>query len=597
MNARALLIAALLSTLAFPACSTAPQQGAPPSPLSKYGAAEGLGVPPLTPEQRLLYETAGEHFAVSAQGMETAKAALAVMKKGGNIIDAAVAASFAISVERPHSSGLGGGGFLLYRDGRTKKVHAVDFRERAPAAATEDMFLDAKGDVVKDRSITGHLASATPGHVAGMIDIHRRFGRLPLKAVMAPAIALAEKGFPVYGNLAWVMDAEKEKLSRFPAAKRIFLHEDGSAYKVGEILVQKDLAETMKRVARNGRNGFYKGPVAKAIAADMAAAGGLITKKDLDAYKVRWLAPIQGDYRGYTVYGMPPPSSGGVHVQEILNIIENDDVRAMGFHAPAAVHLIASAMQQAFADRAKFLGDPSFVEVPVTGLTSKEYAARARARIAQGKARSADETAAGDPAAYGGGEHTETTHISLMDSKGNMVALTQSINDWFGSGVIAEGTGVLLNDTMDDFSAKPGASNNFGAIGSRANAVAPFKTALSSMAPTLVMNAHGEPFMAVGAPGGTRIITCVTQTIVNAIDYDLPLFEAIARPRFHQQWRPDRIEIDKSGLPNATESKLKDMGHSLVKEGVPCRVMAVTKEGKHLHAVSDPRGFGGVQAD
>ena len=590
-------IAPVIALFAAACSTTAHENSSSQTPSGKYAAAEGTSFQPLTPEQRLQYETAGERFAISAQGVATAKAALAILKKGGNLMDAAVAASFAIAVERPHSSGLGGGGFMLYRDGRTKKVHALDFRERAPLAASERMFLDEKGEVVKDRSITGHLAVAAPSHVAAMIEAHRRFGRLPLRTVLAPAIELAEKGFPVYGNLAMVMNSERDKLALFPNSKRVFLRDDGTTYKEGEIFAQPELAKTLKRIASNGRNGFYKGPVAKALLAEMAAGGGLITQKDLDAVKPRWLEPVKGDYRGNTVYGMPLPSSGGILVQEILNIIENDDVKALGFHSPTAVHLMAAAMQQAFADRAAFLGDPAFVKAPVPALTSKGYAALTRSLIQPGKARSADAVAGGNVQPFEKGDHIETTHISLMDSRGGMIALTQTINDWFGSGVVAGDTGITLNDTMDDFAAKPGAANMFGAVGSVANAVAPGKAPLSSMSPTLVLSTEGTPLMAVGAPGGTRIINCVAQTIVNTIDFDLPLFEAISRPRFHHQWHPDRIELEQAGLPDATESSLREMGYTLAKDGVPCRVMAVTLEGKHLHAVSDPRGYGAVEAD
>jgi gamma-glutamyltranspeptidase/glutathione hydrolase len=527
---------------------------------------------------------------VAAQGKYAASSAEEIYAQGGNIIDAAVAVSFAISVERPQSTGLGGGGFLLFREKSTGKTYAVDFRERAPLAASRDMYLDANGGFLQEKSLDGSLASATPGLVAGLLEIHKKWGKLPLAQVMAPAIRVAEKGFAVTKPLARALRIRRAVLARDPAASAIFFRRDGSPFEAGEKLVQKDLAATLRRIARLGRAGFYEGKVANAILASQRRGGGLITRRDLETYTVKWREPVQGTFRGLEIYSMPPPSSGGIHVLQILNMLENDPLARLGFLSPQAIHRTASALQMAFADRAVYPGDPDFTHVPVEWLISKEYAAERRATVDESRARPSSEVRAGsDPKQ----ESFETTHFSILDTEGNAVASTQTVNYLFGSAVVAPGTGVLLNDEMDDFAAKPGAANVFGALGGEANSIAPGKTPLSSMSPTIVLK-DGLPVMAVGAPGGTRIISCVAETILNYFAYGMPAFESVAALRLHHQWMPDVLEFEQPGPGDSTLRELRRMGWNprVLGGTIPCEVELVVRVGGLVHAVSDPRDSG-----
>lgn len=547
---------------------------------------------PLSESLHSQYEKSGSRFAISAQGVATSKAAESIFQKGGNIIDALVAASFAVSVERPHSTGIGGGGFLLFRQASTGKVFAIDFRERAPQKAREKMYLNAKGEEIPNLTTRGGLSVGVPGLVAGLLEIHGKWGKLPLKDVMEPAIKLADSGFPVYPALETAMASEAETLKIFPESKKIFITNE-KTLKAGENLIQKDLAKTLKLISEKGRLAFYGGDIAKAIVRSVKTHGGIISLSDLSNYKVKWRTPLKSNYKSWTMYGMPPPSSGGIHVFEILNILERDSLKASGVLSPQAVHLMASSMQMAFADRAKFLGDPDFVKVPVAGLISQNYADVLRAKIPPESYRASRDVSAGKPAAD---EHPETTHISIIDHEGNMVSSTQSINGWMGSGLIADETGILLNNTMDDFSTKPGASNMFGAVGSQANSIAPGKTPLSSMSPTLILDSNLQPVLSIGAPGGTRIITCVTQVILNYLEFGLPLYDSVALRRFHHQWLPERLEVEPPGFSSETTTTLKKWNYPITSKEIGCRVMAVSKEGDQLHGVSDPRDYGAVAA-
>lgn len=565
----------LAATLVLSSCSTAS------TPLVvRQGEAE-----------RATYEGSGKKFVVAAQGKVAAQAAKEMFEAGGNIIDAAVAASFVISVERPHSTGLGGGGFLLYREAATGKTYAIDFRERAPARATRDMYLDKNGEVIPSLSTKGIRSVAVPGLVAGLVESHQKFGKLSLSRVVEPAARLAEEGLEVYPGLAKALVSERENLARFPSSKEIFLKPDGAPYAVGEKIAQKNLARTIRLIGREGRTAFYQGPIAKEILAESKQRNGLLQQKDFDQYKVRWKEPLHGNYKGFDLYSMPPPSSGGLHVIEILNILERDPLRELGFLSAESVHRTASAMQLAFADRAEYLGDPDFVQVPVTSLLHKSYAARLRAKI-KDRALPSNEIR---PGLKSRDESFETTHFSIMDEAGNVVSSTQTINLYFGSALVAGNTGILLNDEMDDFSAKPGVANAFGAIGGDANAIAPGKAPLSSMSPTIVVQ-KGIPVMAVGAPGGTRIITCVAQTILNYLEYKLPIYEAVAAPRFHHQWQPDRIDFDAPGPGKKVLEALRAKGHQVKveEEAVPCRVEAVVREGDLFRGAADPRDLGAV---
>ena len=554
----------------------------------------GLASPPLAdipvPINRADYEATGSTYAIAAQGRAASEAADRMYRQGGNIIDAAVAASFAISVERPHSTGIGGGGFLLFREAKSGKVVAVDFRERAPLRAHRNMYLDAKGAFQPEKSLNGILSVATPGLIAGLVEIHAKWGKLPFAKTVEPAIELAEKGFPVYPTLASAIAGRASVLAADPESRRLFLRPDGSPLRAGDLLVQKDLGETLRLVAAHGKAGFYSGKVGKLMLDFFQKEGGIIEKRDFEAYKVKWRKPVEGSFRGHQIYSMPPPSSGGIHVLQILNYLEQDPLREIGALSAQGVHRVASATQLAFADRAVYPGDPDFVKVPVQKLISKEYAKERRALIDENRAKPSSEVRAGT---FEDNGHTETTHFSIMDREGNAVASTQTINYHFGSGVVVPGTGILLNDEMDDFSGKAGTANAFGAVGGEANAIAPGKTPLSSMSPTIVLK-DGQTVMTVGAPGGTRIITCVAQTMLNYLGFGLPAWESVAAVRFHHQWQPDEIQMDAPGASSDALRELERLGHKVrvAPNAVFCRTQMTVREGATLKAVADPRDWG-----
>lgn len=539
-------------------------------------------------------EAHGKKWIVSTQGKYTTQIAQQILKDGGNLIDAAVAASFAISVERPHSTGIGGGGFLIYHEAKSGKNFVFDFRERAPALSTQDMFLDSKGEVVKNLSVYGALSIGTPGLVRGMVQIHRQFGSKSWKLLVLPAQQLAKNGFPIYSTLSDALIEERETLNRFPSSKKIFLHEDGTVKKQGEVLVQEDLAATLEIISRKPDD-FYFGEIAKKIIAAAQKEKGVLSASDLRKYQVKIRKAIVSDWRGYHIVTMPPPSSGGIHVLQILKILEKDSLEYMN---SGSLHLLASAMQSAFADRAVYLGDPDFIHVPMKGLLHPEYLKKRRSEFSADHARSKSEVTAGKAIEFEDEENT--THFSMMDEKGNVVVSTQTINGYFGSGLVAEGTGIVLNNEMDDFSAKPGASNIFGAVGGSANAVAPLKTPLSSMSPTIVFKDH-KPVLALGAPGGTRIITAVTQTILNHLLLGKDLYTSIATPRIHQQWSPDVLNME-ANMPQDTEVDLQKMGWKTKRTGGQGNVMAVAKEqnsdgSSGFVGVADPRDIGTSQGE
>ncbi|WP_374027629.1 gamma-glutamyltransferase [Bdellovibrio bacteriovorus] len=533
-------------------------------------------------------EAFGSQYAISTQGRYSSKAAEKMFAEGGNIIDAVVAASFTVSVERPQSTGIGGGGFMLFHEAKTGDTYAIDFRERAPLKAHQDMYIGKDGKADSKLSQDGILAVAVPGLVAGLLEIHQRFGSLPLKQVMQPAIELAESGFEIYPEFHRALENRAEVLAKDPSAKAIFLTKDGKVPALGTMLIQKDLAKTLKLIAAKGKDGFYKGPVAQSILKYSKERKGLLSQKDFNDYQVKWRKPVEGKFHGYEVISMPPPSSGGVHVIQFLDFLEKDNLAKSGPLSTKSIHLAASALQSAFADRATYLGDPEFTDVPVSGLLSEKYLQERRSEVPENRARKAGEVSAGRATGY---ESTDTTHISMIDAKGNAVATTQTINGWMGAAVVAPGTGIVLNNEMDDFSAQVGASNLFGAIGGKPNAIAPKKTPLSSMSPTILLE-NNKPVMAVGAPGGTRIISCVAQTILNYVEFKLPLYDAVTMVRYHQQWQPDVLYVDPPGPKPEVLKQLNAMGYDVKIEPVPCYVMAVSKEGDKLHGVADPRDIG-----
>lgn len=539
------------------------------------------------------YEAFGKKYMIATQGIGTTDAAKYAFDQGGNLFDAATAASFAISVERPHSTGIGGGGFMVIHHASTKKVEAVDFREMAPRMAQKNMYLDKNGNEIKGKSLTGAYAVGTPGLVAGVVEVHKKYGKLPLSVVLKPAIDLAQKGFKVYPALHKAIKSESKRLCKFEASKKIFLKDDCRPLESGELLKQTDLANTLKLIAKNGKSGFYKGFVADKIVDYQKNTGGLIRHSDLNGYKVKNRKPIEGTFRGHRIVSMPSPSSGGTHVIEILNILEGYDLKSMGVQSAKAIHLTSTAMQIAFADRAAYMGDSDFVnnERQLQMLVSKNYATRIRKKISEDKAISSKSFPADMNKLMKESDHT--THFTIMDSEGNIVTSTQTINGWFGSAMVTPDTGIVMNNEMDDFATKEGASNLFGAIGGKYNLVYPRKRPLSSMSPTIIFDKDNKPLMALGTPSGTRILTCVMQTILNSIEHELPLWEAVAATRYHHQWAPEEIRIGPPYFEVEVEKQLQAMGHKINHKGLGCKIQAVKRENDgSLHGVSDPREEG-----
>lgn len=480
-----------------------------------------------------------------------------VMKKGGNAVDAAVAVGFALAVTWPSAGNLGGGGFMLIRtaDGAAE---ALDYRERAPLAAHRDMYLDPQGKVVPGLSTDGYKAVGVPGTVAGLALAHQRHGKLKWEELVEPARKLAEEGFEVNHHLARSLrlNSTIEKMKPFEESRRIF-QRDGRFYEMGETFVQPDLAKTLARVKANPRD-FYEGETARLIAADMKANGGIVTLEDLRTYEPTVRKPLHGTYRGHEILTMPPPSSGGIALLEMLNILEAYDLQQMGWHSAQYVHTVVETMRRAFADRAQFLGDTDFVRVPVRALTSEAYAEERRKSIDPEKATPSREAGAGNPQPY---ESPETTHYTIVDTDGNVVSSTYTLNDSYGAGVTAVGTGVLLNNEMDDFTSKVGVPNDYGLIQGEANAIAPRKRPLSSMTPTIVMK-DGKPWFAIGSPGGPTIINTVLHVILNVVDFGMDIQQAVDAPRFHHQWLPDEIYWEAFGINPDTRAALERKGHT-----------------------------------
>jgi len=470
-------------------------------------------------------------------------------------VDAAVATGFALAVTHPQAGNIGGGGFMLISLAGGKKLTAIDYRETAPAAASKDMFLDEAGNVDRDRARYSRASAGVPGTVAGLLYALEHYGSMPRELVLAPAIKLAEEGFPVPYGLAFALEKSHERFLGDVSSQAYFEHPGGKAYKAGEVLRQPDLAKTLRAIASEGTRGFYEGPVAQLIEEEMKQGGGLISAEDLKNYKPIEREPVRGTYRGYDILSMPPPSSGGVHVIQMLNILEGYDLAKLGHDTADSIHRLVEAMRRAYADRAKYLGDPGFVKVPVAGLVSKEYAAQLRAGIDLSHATKSENVSAGRPP---GAEGDQTTHFSIIDKAGNAVSNTYTLNLAFGSGYSVDGAGFLLNNEMDDFSAKPGAPNAFGLVGGDANAIAPGKRPLSSMAPTIVLK-DGAPYLVTGSPGGSTIITVVLQEILNVLAYDMNVAEATAVPRVHHQWQPD-VVITERGVSDDTLRILEARG-------------------------------------
>ncbi|MGU9812521.1 gamma-glutamyltransferase [Pseudomonas sp. LF052] len=497
---------------------------------------------------------AGENgMVVTAQHLAT-HVGVDVLKAGGNAVDAAVAVGYALAVVYPAAGNLGGGGFMTVQLADGRKTF-LDFREKAPLAATADMYLDKDGKVVEGLSAKGHLAVGVPGTVSGMETALSKYGTLKRAQVIAPAIKLAENGFELEQGDIDLLHTATGEFEKDKDLRAIFLHK-GQPMQVGQKLVQKDLAKTLKEISAKGTDGFYKGWVAKALVDSSQAGKGIITQADLDKYKTRELAPIECDYRGYHVVSAPPPSSGGVVICQIMNILEGYPMADLGYHSAQGLHYQIEAMRHAYVDRNSYLGDPDFVKNPIAHLLDKDYAAKLRAAIEPQKA--------GDSQAIKPGvsphEGNNTTHYSIVDKWGNAVSVTYTLNDWFGAGVMASKTGVILNDEMDDFTVKVGVPNMYGLVQGEANAIAPGKAPLSSMSPTIVTK-DGKAVMVVGTPGGSRIITATLLTILNVIDYKMNIQEAVDAPRFHQQWMPETTNLETFAVSPDTQKILESWGH------------------------------------
>jgi gamma-glutamyltranspeptidase/glutathione hydrolase len=512
-----------------------------------------------------------------------------VLKKGGNAIDAAVTIGFVMAVTQPRAGNIGGGGFMLIHRAKSGEVVAIDYREKAPSQAHRNMFLDKKGTVNTALSRLSHLSAGVPGTVAGLALVLEKYGTLTLKEALSPSIRLAEEGFAISSDLSNAIKIQAVRLKQWASTRKVFFKPDGSFYEPGDRFIQRDLAKTLQTIAGKGINAFYQGEIADLIVKEMEAHNGLITKKDLSNYRAVVRKPVHGIYRDFDIYSMSPPSSGGVHIVQILNILEGYDIGSLGHNSAVTIHLMTEAMKRAYADRSHYLGDPDFVTVPVKGLTSKKYALQLRNQIDRSQTSVSQNILPGKPDYY---ESDETTHFSVVDKAGNVVSNTYTVNFSFGSGIVVEGAGFLLNNEMDDFSAKPGVPNAYGLIGGAANAIEPEKRMLSSMSPTIVLK-DGGPFLATGSPGGSRIITTTLQVIMNVVDHGMNIQEAVNAPRIHHQWLPDETRIEE-GISPDTIKLLEAMGHTVSVQstmGAASSILIDNEKGVYYGA-SDPRRSG-----
>lgn len=543
------------------------------------------------------------HPVVARNGMVSSQEAIAtlvgvdVLRAGGNAVDAAVAVGFALAVTLPRAGNIGGGGFMIVHDAEADETVAIDYRELAPAAATEDMFLNDAGDADPLKSRFSGLGVGVPGTVAGLALAHERYGsgQLSWADLIAPAFKLAAEGFPVSDDLASSLASTwtRAHLGRDAEASRIFYGPTDGPPAAGSIMIRPDLALTLQRIAAEGPSAFYEGPIAEAIVAKVNSAGGRMSLEDLAGYEPQVREPVTGTYEGYEIVSMPPPSSGGIHLIQILNILEGLPIAESGLNSAKTIHLMAQAMSYAYADRSKYLGDPDFVSVPVDWLTSKDYAAEIRDTLDREHATPSSEIKPGEAPA--GHESPETTHFSIVDAKGNAVSNTYTLNFSYGVGLVADGTGVLLNNELDDFSAKKGVPNAYGLIGGDANAVEPLKRPLSSMTPTIVFK-DGKVVLVTGSPGGSRIITTVLQIILNTVTHGLDIASATAAPRVHDQWLPDEIRVEQ-GISPDTVKLLEEMGHTVVLKDAmgSTQSIAVGDDGT-LYGAADPRTAGDLAA-
>lgn len=522
---------------------------------------------------------------VVSQRMIASEVGAEILKKGGNAVDAAVATGLALAVVLPRAGNLGGGGFMVVYLKEEDKTIAIDYREKAPSAATRDLFLDENGDYDRKKAQFSLLSAGVPGSVAGFHHALTNYGTLSWQEVLEPAIRLAEKGFVIPHDLANTLASKRyrERLSSNPAAAKVFFKEDKGLYSAGEILIQKDLASTLKELSKNGPDAFYSGKIAQLIVEEMERNGGLITLEDLKNYNVAERQPLVGSYKGYEIVSMPPSSSGGTHLIQMLNMLEEFPIKEMGFGSADTIHILAEVMKRAYADRSKYLGDSDFYKVP-SSLTSKKYAISLNKDISLDKVTPSEDVSPGDPYPY---ESPDTTHFSVMDSYGNAVSNTYTLNFSYGSGLMIPGTGMLINNEMDDFSSKPGTPNGYGLLGSEANAIEGNKRPLSSMTPTIIFKDQ-KPYMVFGSPGGSRIITTVLQVALNVMEHEMNIAQAVHSPRIHHQWLPEVLMIEQ-GFGSDTEKLLESKGYRLYPSSTMGSVQAIVKEGKYFYGSADPR--------
>lgn len=511
------------------------------------------------------------------------QAGLSILQKGGNAIDAAIATQLALAVVYPNAGNIGGGGFMVAQLKNGKTV-ALDYREKAPAKAHRDMYIEPDGKANTDKSQQGHLSCGVPGTVAGLFAAHR-YALLPFRVLIAPAIELAEKGFVITAGEARGLNNLQSDLKKYNTQTPVLVKQE--EWKAGDTLIQIDLANTLKRIRDNGQAGFYEGPTADLIVAEMQRGGGLISKEDLRAYTAQYRTPHRFQYKEYSIVGMPMPSSGGVLLHQMLKMIEDRPIAAMGFHSPEAVQLMTEVMRRAYSDRAAFMGDADFYQVPVKQITNQAYLQDRMKSFVTGQPTP---SATLQPGTVTGYESEETTHLSVIDKKGNAVAVTTTLNNSYGSRTVVGGAGFLLNDEMDDFSIKPGVPNMFGAVGGEANSIQPGKRMLSSMAPTLVLK-KGKPYLVVGTPGGTTIPTQIFQTLVNILEFNMSPQDAVYKPKFHHQWLPDELVLEK-GFPENTKAALQKMGYPFGKErgGIGRTELIRVRPDGRFEAVADKRG-------
>ena len=552
------------------------------TPISAYNL-------PFKSDKDIVYPSTSRNGMVVVAERNAAEAGLKILKEGGNAIDAAVTVAFALAVTTPQAGNLGGGGFMMIHSAHFKKTFAIDYREKAPGLAHKNLFLDENGDYDRHKTRFTALASGVPGTVAGLFLALDKFGTISRKKALAPAIKLAEKGFIVNEQLYTDLKLAYAKMKKNPTAFKA-LYKNGNVYEPGERLIQKDLAKTLKKLSKYGRHAFYKGEIGKKITTAMKENGGIITMEDLNNYKAIMRNPIEGNYRGYKVRSMPPPSSGGAHLVQILNLIEPYPIRSWGHNSANTIHALTESMKLAYADRSIHLGDSDFFKVPLKGLTSKKYADDLRKNINLSKATPSSLISPGVPQVY---ESNNTNHFSIVDQYGNAVSNTYTLNFKFGSHFMIPGTGFLMNNQMDDFSAKAGEPNAYGLYGSTANEIQPNKRMLSSMSPTIVLDKKGDLFLVTGSPGGSKIITTVTQIISNVIDHKMNIEEATIAPRFHHQWLPDVIRVEK-GFSKDTIKALVTKKHRVSKSNTMGVAQSILIMEGILSGSADPRSIGGA---